>query len=388
MTKIIDQDVLEIEEYLIQTRRHFHENPEASLKEYETSKFIKKELDTYQIPYVSVGETGVLATIEGAEKGKTIFLRADFDALELEEKKDVPYASKNKGLCHACGHDAHTAALLGAARILQNRKDHLKGTIKLCFQQAEEIGAGARQFVEAGHLKDVDAAFGIHVASNLSSGTVQLSSGPKSASCDIFKIHVHGNSSHAARPHLGNDAALATASILVGLQPLISRQKSPFEPAVISIGKIEAGSRYNVVAEEGLLEGTLRTLDSELRSDFLKQIEETAALIAKTHGCTAEFENYNAANVLVNQENATKYAQKIIAQRIGEEQLLTEDSPSLGSEDFADFTQIVDAAFLYVGTSKNEETSVPAHNGAFDIDESQLKLMTQIHVDLVENFHL
>lgn len=385
MTIKYDADVLAVEDSVIETRRHFHAHPEASLKEYETAKYIRNALDKLGVDYVTVGETGTLATIKGAKPGKTILLRGDIDALELQDTKTVPYASKNEGLCHACGHDAHGSALLGALRVLNGRKDNLAGTIKFAFQQAEEIGAGARIFVADGLLEDVDYAFGLHVASHKPSGTIDITPGPKTASTDNWTITVKGYSGHASRPNEANDAALASASILVELQALISRQKDPLHPAVISVGSINSGTRRNVVASSGELQGTLRCLNQETREDLLARIEKVAKLVAEVHGCTAEFENYNAAEITLNDDQATAYAQEVLTPLFGQDKVITNSTPGLGGEDFADFSQVVPSCFMWVGTQSGPENSAPHHHGDFDIDESQLKTMVQVLTDLAVN---
>ncbi len=385
MTIRYDADVLAVEDFIIETRRHFHAHPEASLKEYETAAYIRSALDDMGVSYVTVGETGTLATVQGALPGKTILLRGDIDALELQDTKTVPYASQNEGLCHACGHDAHGAALLGAVRVLNGRKDKLSGTIKFAFQQAEEIGAGARIFVAEGRLKDVDYAFGLHVASQEPSGTIDITPGPKTASTDNWTITVTGYSGHAARPHLAHDAALASAAILVELQTLISRQRDPLKPAVITVGSINSGTRRNVIASSGELQGTLRCLDQETRENLLAKIEHVAHLVAQVHGCTAQFENYNAAEITMNDEHATAYAQEVLTPLFDQGAVHTNTQPSLGGEDFADFSQAVPSCFMWIGTQSGPQNAVPHHHGDFDIDESQLKSMVQVLTDLAMN---
>ncbi|MDD7593012.1 MAG: amidohydrolase [Peptoniphilaceae bacterium] len=378
----IDSDILAIEPQLIETRRHFHAHPEASLKEFETAKYIREKLDAWGIPYTAVGETGTLGVLQGGKPGPTVLLRGDIDALDLQELNDVPYRSQYDGLCHACGHDAHASALLYAAYILRQRQDQLPGTVKLAFQQAEEVGAGARLFVSEGHLNDVDLAFGQHVTPALDAGTVQIQAGPINASVDFFKIHVHGKGAHAAAPNQGRDAALASAAILVHLQNIASRRVSPNEPIILSIGKLVAGTRFNVVAEEGLLEGTLRTLNTKRRDEYVAFIEDQSRAIAEAYGCTVTFENVNAANVLENDPQAAAYIRHVAEPLFAPGHILTNLPASMGGEDFADISQATKAAFAYIGTKKDAATGVINHNGHFNIDESQLKVMVQLHVNV------
>ena len=231
--------VLAEQAYLTDLRRHFHAHPEVSLKEYETCKKIEAELDSMGIPHKRIGETGVYGWIDGkkAGDGVTVALRADIDALAMEDLKEVPYHSQNAGVCHACGHDAHTATLLTAAKILKAKENEFSGQVRLFFQQAEEIGQGARQFVQAGLLEGVTRVFGAHVTSHLDSGKISLTAGPQNASCDYFKIQIHGKGAHVSTPQLGVDALYIASQIVVQLQTIVSRNTDPLETVVVGVGK-------------------------------------------------------------------------------------------------------------------------------------------------------
>ena len=380
----IDRDILDLYEKIVEDRRHFHKNPESSLKEYKTAEYIRQRLKDLGIDYKEVGETGTLGIINGNKPGKekTVFLRADIDALEMADDKETEYKSQNCGLNHACGHDGHAAALLAAAEILQNRRDDYSGRVKLCFQQAEEIGAGARIFVKEGHLDDVDFVFGLHLASDTDLGKIVATEGYSNASCDIFEIKIKGEASHAGYPHLGKDAALATAAVLVELQHLVSRQTDPNEPAVISIGEIHSGTRYNVVAEEGLLKGTLRVFNKKLRAELLKKIERTAELTAQIYGCTAEFSNYDAASPLVNPKEASEKLQKVSLSIVDDKNIVKNRKAGLGAEDFADYLEVKNGVFARIGSRSSEETGMPHHSTKFDIDERCLLIAAQLHVNM------
>ncbi|MDC4242380.1 MULTISPECIES: amidohydrolase [Bacillota] len=381
----LDEDVCNEEANTIRYRRYFRQHPESSLAEYETAAFIQKELELAGIEYISVGETGTLATIRGSKKGPVIFLRGDIDALEMRDDIDKGYASVNSGLCHACGHDTHAASLLSAARILNKRKDRLSGTIKLAFQQAEEIGAGARIFVKEGHLDDVDFAFGIHIASNIQIGKIGLAKGEQYASCDIFKINVIGEGAHACSPHLAHDALIATANIVQAIQNIITREIDQMENTLISLGKISSGTRYNIVASKGELEGTYRAFNQETRSKIRRRIEEVAELTARLHGCRIVFENYEAADPLVNEGKKTAIAQKIAGDIVGRENVIDDDPASLGAEDFADYLAVAPGCFARVGArSQDESTHYPHHHVLFDIDERALAISTQLYVDIAQ----
>lgn len=361
-------------------RRQFHQNPEASLKEYNTSSYVKGLLDQWGIEWIPVGETGVLGKLRGALPGNTIALRADMDALELNDLKTAEYASKNQGLCHACGHDAHTAALLGTARILSENLAALPGTVYLIFQQAEEIGAGARQFVSAGVLSEVEEFYGIHVSSDLPANIIGVTPGPQNASCDLFKIRITGSGAHAATPHEGNDALIATAAIASQLQNIVARQTDPMDSLVVSLGIMSAGTRFNVIAQDGYLEGTVRAHDQKLRERVLLQIEETAKLVAKVNRCSAEFSNYNAANPLFNDQATSLAALDKLSRVFDKDQIITGQPAKMGAEDFADYVQDKPGTFIRVGTGGAQYNSYPHHNGNFDIDESALKTMVAVHL--------
>lgn len=379
----IKEEVAAGAEEVIALRRHFHQHPEPSLKEYETIKRIKEELDKLGIPYESVGETGAIGTIEGKKgPGKTILLRADIDALELEDAKEKPYKSKFDGLHHACGHDGHASALLGAAKILKAHEEDFSGTIKLAFQQAEEIGAGARQFVQGGFVKDVDQVFGLHLDSSVPVGQIVSVSGATNASCDIFKINVHGKSAHAARPDQGVDALLAAAAITVELQSIVGREVSPLDNVVVAVGVLNAGTRYNIVANHASLEGTVRTFSHETRQFVLEAVERIARDVAQSHRTTIEFENYDAAAPLINAAEPASRAARLAADMVGSENVITDQPKSLGADDFADFLAEAPGVYARVGTRNldNPDTWYGHHHENFDIDEAGLAYATELHV--------
>lgn len=378
----INQELKEIEGEIIHWRRHLHQYPEASLKEYETQKYIQEKLKEFGIDFVSVGETGTLGTIKGGNEGKTILLRADIDALELADATRKGYTSKNDGLNHACGHDGHTASLLGVAKVLIKHQAELTGTILLAFQQAEEIGAGARQFVEGGFVEGVDQVFGIHLDSSTPVGKLVATPGPTNASCDIFKIKVHGKSGHAARPDLGRDALLAAASIIVELQKIVAREVNPLDSAVVAVGVLNAGTRYNIVANQANLEGTVRTFSHETRAYVLSAVERVARSVAEAHRTTIEFEAYDAAAPLINDLEATKLAEKVAGELVGAENVITDNPQSLGADDFADFLAVAQGVYGRVGARnpENPETHFAHHHENFDIDEGALLLASQYHL--------
>ncbi|KAF1296924.1 peptidase M20 [Enterococcus sp. JM4C] len=380
----VEEELDAVKEEVIILRRHFHQYPEASLKEYKTIARIKEELEKIGLAYESVGETGAIATLKSTKgPGKTLILRADIDALELDDETNKEYASKNAGLNHACGHDGHAAALLGAAKVLSCLSDTFTGTIKFAFQQAEEIGAGAKQFVQGGFLEGVDQVFGIHLDSSVEVGKLVATGGATNVSCDIFKIEIEGLSSHVAQPQSGRDALVAAAAVVTELQTIVSREINPLDPVVVGIGVLQAGTRYNIVANQAVIEGTVRSFSFETREYVLNRVEEIANTIAQSHRTkVSKFERYDAAAPLINEEQATQLAQQVAAEIVGIDNVITNNPKSLGADDFADFLAEAPGIYGRVGTRnpENKETQYGHHHEKFDIDERGLALATAYHV--------
>ena len=380
--------VIKERDYITSLRREFHKHPEVGLKEYETAKRIEDELDKLNIPHKRIGETGVLGIIKGGNSSnKVIAIRADIDGLKVPDDKDVEYKSQNVGYHHACGHDAHTASLLGTAKILKEREKELNGEVRLFFQQAEEIGQGAKIFIKEGALDGVEEIIGAHVSSHLDVGKVSVTSGPISASCDYFKIVVKGRGGHVSTPHLSIDALYVASQIVVNLQSIVSRQTDPVDTVVVGVGVISGGTIYNAVAEEVVLEGTTRTFTLESRERTNKNVEKIAKNIGEIYGAevTVEFKDY--ASPLINDERVTKEVEVIANSILGKENVITNYPKSLGADDFAEFLLEVPGTYINVGTrnSYNSNTSVEHHNHLFDIDEEGLLITTNIEVDYVLN---
>lgn len=380
--------VIKERDYITSLRREFHKHPEVGLKEYETAKRIEDELDKLNIPHKRIGETGVLGIIKGGNSSnKVIAIRADIDGLKVPDDKDVEYKSQNDGYHHACGHDAHTASLLGTAKILKEREKELNGEVRLFFQQAEEIGQGAKIFIKEGALDGVEEIIGAHVSSHLDVGKVSVTSGPISASCDYFKIVVKGRGGHVSTPHLSIDALYVASQIVVNLQSIVSRQTDPVDTVVVGVGVISGGTIYNAVAEEVVLEGTTRTFTLESRERTNKNVEKIAKNIGEIYGAevTVEFKDY--ASPLINDERVTKEVEVIANSILGKENVITNYPKSLGADDFAEFLLEVPGTYINVGTrnSCNSNTSVEHHNHLFDIDEEGLLITTNIEVDYVLN---
>lgn len=376
----------EQKDYFTELRRYFHAHPEESLKEYNTCRRIEEELDRDGIPHRRVGETGVYAWIDGtAEDGinRIIALRADMDALKMQDLKDVPYRSQNDGYCHACGHDSHTAALLTAARVLNEKKNEFSGQIRLFFQQAEEIGAGARLFVKEGLLDGVGRVYGSHTCSALPSGVISLTPGPNNASCDHFTIRVTGKGAHVSKPHLGIDALYTAAQIIVAEQSIVARNTNPTDTVVVGIGLCNAGTAYNIVAEHAVIEGTTRSFSPETRAYTNRRVREIAENVAAANGAAAEVEFEDFAAPLINDPEASAEAADVAEAIFGRENILTNFEKSLGADDFADYLAVTKGVYAFVGTHNacNPNTGVPQHHGLFDIDEEAMLAAANLYVD-------
>ncbi len=376
--------VLNQKEYCTDLRRWFHMHPEPSLKEYNTAKKIEEELDKLKIEHKRVGETGVVASIFGQPSDKVLVIRADTDALVMQDlKENCSYRSLNEGIDHACGHDGHTASLLTTAKILTEMKDQFNGEVRLFFQQSEENGQGARQFVKAGHLENVSRVIGYHGTSDLDIGVVSLTPGPNCAACDYFKITVKGKGAHVSVPHQGVDALYIASQIVVNLQSIVARQTSPLDTVVVGVGVLQAGTSYNIIANEAILEGTTRTFTQEAREKTNLKVTQIAQEIAKLYDAEAEVEFQSFANPLINNETVALELKDQAEKILGIENIRQNTSKRLGADDFADFLQIVPGCYMFVGTrnSHDPNTAMAHHHGLFDIDEQSMLIATNVFVN-------
>ena len=360
-------------------RRYIHRHPELSFFEKETAAFIQQKLTEYHIPFeANIAGNGIVAIIAGKNPSKkTIALRADIDALPITEANDVVYASSNKGVMHACGHDAHTASLLGAGRILNNLRDAFEGTVKLIFQPAEEkLPGGAKLMIEAGVLNNpnVDAIIAQHVFTPFKVGTVAYCFGTAMASTDELYITIHGKGGHGAYPQDTIDPVMISAQLLVALQQVVSRTVSPFQPAVLSFGKVIADGATNVIPDKAYLEGTFRALDETVRADAHKKIVEIATHIAEAFGARAEVRIERGYPVLHNDEALTRRSYDRAVAYLGQENVII-TTPRMGAEDFAYYSREIPACFYRLGTGNPEKGIVSnIHTPTFDIDEDALKI--------------
>jgi amidohydrolase len=354
-------------------RRKLHSEPELSFEEVKTTAFVCAYLDELGISYRKTEPTGVIAEIKGIAGGKTVALRGDMDALSVEQlNTQVPYASKIDGKMHACGHDAHTSMLLIAAKALSNVKDELPGNVRLLFQPAEEIAQGAKAMVDQGAMDGVDNVFGIHIWSQMPTHKVSCTPGPSFAAADIFKVHFTGKGGHGAIPQDCIDAALVASSFVMNVQTVVSRTIDPQQAAVLTVGKMEVGTRFNIIAENALIEGTVRTFNQDVRDHIETSISQYAKSVADIYGATAEVEYIRGTQPVVNDEESALLVQQVAANAFGPDVLFNE-KPTMGAEDFSFFLDKAPGSFALVGSGNPEkDTEWSHHHGNFDIDEDAL----------------
>jgi amidohydrolase len=365
--------------WMAEIRRDLHRHPELGYEERRTGAQVQARLDELGIEHRDgLAGTGILGLIRGGATGgpgAVAALRADLDALPLEDGKTVPYRSQVPGRMHACGHDAHTAILLGAARLLAERGAEFGGTVKLLFQPAEETVGGARRLIAAGVLDDppVDAIFGLHVDPGLETGRVGLRYGQRNASADALHIVIHGRSAHGAYPSGGVDAIVAAAQVVTALQSVVSRSVDARESAVVTIGAIQGGTQRNIVASRVELQGTVRCLAPQVRELVLRRVRETAEGVAAGLGARAEVVVEATNEPLVNDEAMMEIVRRNACDLLGADQVVTLGRASMGSEDFGEYLAHAPGAFYSLGV-RNEAAGIvhPLHNELFDLDESAM----------------
>ncbi|HHX11523.1 MAG TPA: amidohydrolase [Clostridiales bacterium] len=379
----INPQIQKDREFLIQLRRHFHQYPEISMKEFNTAERIENELLQIGIKSKRIGETGVFGIIEGnGTSDRVVAIRADIDALAIQDVKTEDYASRITGVMHACGHDAHTTALIGAARYLKSNEDKINGKVYLIFQQGEEYGQGARLFVKEGILNNVDRVFGIHVNSAIAIGKVAVQEGPVNASVDHFTIKIRGKSSHVSTPHKGVDSLYIAAQTVIALQGIVSRLTDPKDSVVVGIGVLRAGEGYNIVAREAVIEGTTRCFTEDIRERTNNKIDEISKSIASIYGGEAEVTFRYFTSPLVNDKTACEEVRDVAERIIGEGNVVSME-PSLGGDDFAEFLKVAKGMYAFVGTGNPDKPNTLAalHGDSFDIDEEAILLGANLYAD-------
>ena len=372
-------------DWMVDIRRRLHRIPERGFAEVKTQQVIMETLDALGIPYTTE-RTWVVGVIEGALPGQVVALRADMDALPLEEPEGLPFRSEHPGMMHACGHDAHMTMMLGAAKVLMGMRDRLPGTVKLLFQPAEETDGGAEPMVQRGVMENphVDRVYGLHVQPYLPVGVIETRAGTLNASTDDVELTILGRSSHGAYPESGADAIVCAAQVITSLQTLVSRNVSPLASAVLSLGMISGGTAGNIICDRVSLRGTLRTANGEIRAMMKRRIEEVASGVAAAMGCTAEVCITSGYAALVNDEAEAGRVMRVGACLLGEKNVVRKAAPSMGGEDFSFFCERVPGAFFHLGCVKKEDMPAPLlHSRDFHLDEDCLTVGAMMHVALV-----
>ena len=376
----IYQAAQKIYSYVIENRRHLHAHPELSFFEYETSAYVKARLDELGISWKAMADTGIVAIVQGEKPSdQAVALRADMDALPITEANDVVYASQNKNVMHACGHDAHTSSLLGTAKILQSIKSKFGGTVKLIFQPGEEkIPGGASLMIKEGVLENPKpgAVIGQHVMPGIDCGKIGIRKGKHMASMDEIYATVRGKGGHGAQPHLNIDPVLITSHIIVALQQIVSRMANPMLPTVLSFGKLIANGAVNIIPDEVYIEGTFRTLDEKWRDEAHKQIKKMAEEIAKSMGGNCDFRIVRGYPFLVNEENLTEQVRTFAEEYLGKDNVVDLDI-WMAAEDFAYYSQVADSCFYLLGVGNKEKGIISSlYTPTFNIDENALAIST------------
>ena len=374
-------DVLKIKDTIINNRRDIHKYPELSFQEYRTSELVAKQLENFGLKVErNIGKTGVVGTLTGKSSGKTIAFRADMDALPIQETSDVPYKSVNDGVMHACGHDAHTAILLGAAEVLSKYSNDIKGTIKFIFQPAEEGYGGARFMIEDGAINNVDEIYGLHVWNYQDSGTVGIQSGPVMADADMFTITINGIGGHGAAPQGTVDCVVVASYFIQAIQSIISRNTNPLDSTVITIGQINGGYNFNIIADKIVLKGTARAYTEENRNLIKSRLNEIINATETMFGAKIILDYKDGYPPVINNEIVTNKLQKIAKSIAGDK--VVAPYLSMGGEDFSYFTNEIPGCFFFLGTSPKdrEPMSTPQHCSHFDIDEDAMLIGASIFV--------
>lgn len=371
MKEILSKQLDVIYDEMVDIRRYLHQHPELSFQEVETPAYIAEyHRNLGHEVKTGVGGRGVVATLTGAKPGKTIALRADFDALPIQDEKDVPYKSKVAGVMHACGHDGHTATLLGLAKVLNGLREELPGKIVFIHQHAEEYApGGAIAMIEDGCLNGVDYIFGTHLWATEPLGKIQHRSGPVMASADRFEIEIHGQGGHGAMPHMTKDAIVIGAQLVQNLQQLVSRRIDPLQPAVLSIGTFEAKNAFNVIADTAKLIGTVRTFNEKVRDTMEEEIGRVVDGTCVSADVKASYNYFRGYPAVVNHKEETEQIASI-AEGVPGVQVVEEMEPQMGGEDFAYYLQHVKGSFFFTGARNPEwDIAYPHHHPKFDIDE-------------------
>lgn len=376
-------------EEMVSIRRYLHQHPELSFKEYKTAEFIRSFYEKLNVEVTgNVGGNGVVAKVYGKKPGKTVALRADFDALPIQDEKEVPYKSLVPGVMHACGHDGHTATLLILAKALNELKEELSGNYVFIHQHAEEYApGGAVSMIEAGCLEGVDVIFGTHLWAGESTGKIQYRTGPIMAAADRFEINIQGQGGHGAHPDKTKDAIITASQIVLNLQQIVSRRVNPIDSAVVSVGSFTAQNAFNVIADKAQLIGTVRTFNEEVRHFIEKEMERIIEGTCYSARSTYDFLYERGYPAVVNHSNETEYL-ITSAKLVPEVNTIEETEPQMGGEDFAYYLQKVPGTFFFTGAKPTYRTeNYPHHHPKFDIDEKAMLIAAKTLGTAATQYH-
>jgi amidohydrolase len=385
----LKEKIYEMKDWLVEVRRTIHMHPELGFEEVETSRLVSEWLERFGLQVKKgMAKTGVTGLLKGKRPGKTVAIRADMDALAMEEANKVPYASKIKGKMHACGHDAHVAILLGVAKFFSSIPDQVRGNIKWIFQPAEEGGGGGKVMVEEGILENpkVDAIFGAHVFPFLPIGKVGVNEKEGLAAADRFTIKIIGKGGHAASPHVTKDPILAAGNLIIQIHSIVSRNVNPLESGVITIGKVSGGTATNIIPDEVELIGTVRSLNPQVREELKSRIEQVTQGVACSFSMDYRFDFEYGYPVLINDPEMSKLVASACSKGIGKENVEVL-KPSMGGEDFAYYLEKVPGSFFRLGCRNEEKGMIhPYHSSLFDIDEMILPFGVEMFVRVIDQY--
>ena len=383
-----------LENTLIEIRRHLHKNPELSFQEFETSALIKKKLTNWGIPYKEIADTGVIVDIIGDSEGETIALRADIDALPINEEFVSDFQSQNKGVMHACGHDGHTAILLGAVKTLHNNRSLIKGIVRCIFQPGEEADGAALRLVNAGVLKnpDVKSIIGLHLWPHLPFGHIGIKKGNATAACDTFTINIKGKGGHSARPHQALDAIVIGTELIQHINHINIKKFNPLEPHVIHVGSIHAGKAANVVADELIMTGTSRSYSKELRQKIDTEIKNICESLAKMWNVQIDYHMKFGAPHIFNDHFLAERLEKCARGFMADDEINLLKEPSMGGDDFGYYADEIPALYFRLGIAKEDSGNLDLHHPEFNFDDGVLvrgaEMFSRFAVDLLNAYQL
>ena len=375
---------------LMQWRRHLHQRPELGFQEILTSKFVSQKLEEWGIEHqTGIAKTGILATIKSNHPGPVLAIRADMDALPIQEENEVPYCSQHQGKMHACGHDGHTSIALGTAYYLSQHPQDFQGTVKIIFQPAEEGPGGAKPMIEAGVLKnpDVDAIIGLHLWNNLPLGTIGVRHGALMGAVECFRCTIFGKGGHGAMPHQTVDSVVVSAQIVNALQTIVARNLNPLDAAVVTVGELHAGTALNVIADTAKMSGTVRYFNPSLEKYFAKRVEEIIAGICQSHGANYKLDYWRLYPPVINDYSITELVRSVAEDVVKTPTGVAPECQTMGGEDMSFFLQEVPGCYFFLGSANPDLGLVyPHHHPRFDFDETALAMGVEMFIRCVEKY--